>query len=444
MIDDYEEIETPQLLDILKEAWFKGIKIWIATRSSRKNMLENYFGTTSMKIQHLTPQEQIYFFEKYFSNTNVSDVNEVLTNIDAIRNKMDETFIGVLQQMVMLAEIGDKQPELLTRDFKIIDLYETLIDIKMLFFKEHFRQAFKNVLQKLAMSYIFSKDMLENIFDTFELAAFTECFKVENTKGAIVTSINAKNYPIFSHKTYAEYLAAKWLADNISRRFRTDRERLRIAIEGLFSLELRTVRYFFDCILTEDLPILQAAVNNDYELMETLYSDNASLIGSRDTLGRTLHHFLIGNFPQYVVDTKHDKIVRNKIDESASVKYSKKIIFVEVSRRTDSNPLKNERYSLWFDRLSPLFGDNYKNIVAKYFGWNLIEFVLYVGSLSLLDYILGLETVTLPKLSETQLYLISTQCTMNKFNHILEQIPFDKIYVENIRVSILMQLLWIM
>lgn len=437
MIDDYEEIETPQLINILKEAWKAGVKIWIASRPSKKSTLEKSFGTIAMQIKDLTDEEQTNFFENYFDSIGKNlNAENLLQNVHSLRNKLDTTFIGIFQQMVMLAKIMNFEQDSFTNDLNVINIYERFAELQLseASNQSHQQLMMRSIMKNLAVYYLFSETVVKSFIDIDDLKVQIHFFRKEYLKGSIITEITANNEPIFSHKTYAEYLAAEWLARKVKENHENKQSDIKKVVENLYAKPLRTVRYFFDSILTKDLPMLSAVVNNNYELMEVLYEHNPNDIFKTDILGRTLYHFLIGNDVQYDVNFINGRIFR-KINQDLFVTYYEEYIFLEVSKETDSTTLKDNKYDLWFRRLSERFGANNQSINANFFERNLTEFTLLSGSLAFLNYLISTHSATLPAMSSEQTYLVLTYSIIYKFNGILELINYEDLDVTKVLVS---------
>lgn len=307
LVDDYEEIQAPSFLNILNEVQKEDLSLWIASRPLKRIELENFFRVNIMQMIHATSDDQLKFFERYFSSADKRiNVADVLSNINSIRSRMDESFIGIFQQMAMLAEMFKVDPKKPNVKFEIIDIYQEFIEMKLSLYKNHHQEMIKLLIQKLAMAHLLSEEVLEKYVNIKELEAQMTFFKSEYQKGTIVTHITDENVPIFSHKTYSEYLTAKWLKEYVDEMLRNNNaneksseQKVKVIMKMLYLQKLRTVRYFFDAIVSKNIPILSAVTNRNYSLMERSIRENRASILSRDILGRTFAHYLIGNESQY-------------------------------------------------------------------------------------------------------------------------------------------------
>lgn len=133
LIDDYEEINEPNLLELFKLAMKQGFRIWIVARPHLKLEFENVFGALSMELTEFNKEDQEMFIKKYLEqkNKNEDDIKNIIEAIDNIRNLLEDSFIGTCQQTMMLVEIClNHENKWREQGWHIHDIYEQFIKLK--------------------------------------------------------------------------------------------------------------------------------------------------------------------------------------------------------------------------------------------------------------------------------------------------------------------------
>ncbi|KAG5884196.1 hypothetical protein JTB14_020719 [Gonioctena quinquepunctata] len=299
LVDDCEEVKDPKRLKLFKEATNRGMKLWIVARPPLRQELEHMFETFSMELTEFTVQDQMFFFRKFFQKRgrNKHEIKLKLADIEVARSKLANSFIGICQQTMMLAVVFDTDEENASKSNRIDELYEKFINLKV---NEHYarnRQFIIRTLSKLALTQFFSERVLKNIFDWTEFQCDIEVFKNEKQKPALVTYFGQNNIAVFSHKTYAEYLAGRWLAEIIRKQINKETP-LNVTgiLEILYLQELTNVRLFFDSILLQKDPL----------------GPNPIGVYENDLLGRNIMHISLSYGDRYDIHTEGD--VRDAVD----------------------------------------------------------------------------------------------------------------------------------
>nr|XP_023013177.1 uncharacterized protein LOC111503173 [Leptinotarsa decemlineata] len=416
LIDDYEEINDRKLLKILKEGMENGLRIWMVSRPLLKMELEENFGVLSMELDEFTVADQNKFFRLFFSSKNDSgDVEKKMSLVEKTREKFQNSFIGICQQTMMLAVVINSNEHVFDDRIRIHELYERFIDIHIP--KDSKKTRFiLRTMSKLALYSFFSKAVLEMLFDWDEFVCDLEIFNEENPKPALVMESRIESIPVFSHKTYAEFLAAKWLADIVIKQIKKETPfDISEAFKLLYCQELTNVRLFFDNILTTDNPLLSSIINNDIPKDILWNSGNET-----DILGRTTYHMLLSYGKRYIIHT--DLEARNtlqNIEERAVFQMAQQLITIEVPDfvpKSESNYTENNVFLFGFHE--QLLKEDI--LLHK----NAIEYALMSGSLEKLDSVLKTEFLISNMPTEflfrniefDTLFITLLHCIKNNFN----------------------------
>ncbi|KAJ8960318.1 hypothetical protein NQ318_004052 [Aromia moschata] len=219
LIDDYEAVNQPHLLGLFKEAAEKGVRIWMVARPMIREELEDTLNIFSMGLVEFSKHDQNEFYVKYLKQKNIApdDIEKIQRRIEKTRNLFEESFIGICQQTMMVTEICLNRNE--TRDVQplyIDDLYQEFINFKVVDLQDA-RDVYLRTLSKLALKMFFKDSALAEVFDLEECEEDIKNFRTLYKKDFFLTGFINNEVPIFSHRTYAEFLAAQWLAQAVKK-----------------------------------------------------------------------------------------------------------------------------------------------------------------------------------------------------------------------------------
>ncbi|KAG5875171.1 hypothetical protein JTB14_007833 [Gonioctena quinquepunctata] len=123
---------------------------------------------------------------------------------------------------------------------------------------------------------------------------------------------------VFNHRTYAEFLAAKWLVDIVRRKNESipylESYKVNNLLELLHLEELTNIRVFFDKILFRDLPLFKAVANHDYEKIKYIISENVDSLNTTDLLDRTVFHVMMSYSYRYNMEELPEIDMKDKRD----------------------------------------------------------------------------------------------------------------------------------
>ncbi|XP_023311327.1 alpha-latrotoxin-Lhe1a-like [Anoplophora glabripennis] len=181
LIDDYEEVSEPGLLDLFKLASKEGFNIWIVARPYLKVEFESFFGVFSMQLAEFDKTDQTKFVQKYLThkNKNENDIKVIMTAIETIRHLLEDSFIGTCQQIMMLTEIFlNPENNLKEHKWHVHDIFEKFINLKVDNDYGVRKEWYIRTISKLALKVFFKDDALKNVFDMEEFNEDIGCSKM--------------------------------------------------------------------------------------------------------------------------------------------------------------------------------------------------------------------------------------------------------------------------
>ncbi|KAF5286937.1 hypothetical protein FQR65_LT12396 [Abscondita terminalis] len=332
LLDGFDEINTMYVEEvtlIAKSFSENGFKVWVSTRPVTKEHLEEALNTVSRTLKPLSISDQHTFLNNYYKDfgkdeKNVGTIKKFIENLlkSATDNlsETDNQFTGLPLQTKLLADVfeDDLKRILKTNDFAFDDkfdlvyLYETFLEKKNKLFNAKYRDNFVNVqqcfeeFQKLGALLDVFEENLANRFRVKE--KFDERLKFYARTNLIgrdgVMWVSVTKQISFVHKTFAEFLAAKWLYENWKVENVSDfvKCRFRKGYEFVFSV--------FDRYVAKRLPMHLSIVSKNSELIKS----NPECVGLKDECGRTVWHL----FTCYLND-KESSMILDHLPENIGI-----------------------------------------------------------------------------------------------------------------------------
>jgi hypothetical protein len=289
-------------------------KIWISSRLSYRQELEDILGKFAFTLQPFTTVNRIKFLEKYWSEvTEISNqgnlqmfAKDLLSLCSRNFSDKDWEFTGIPLQTMMLGEAfvieakgyccGGKFN--LTEKFNLLSLFKKFTENKFsIYFKEKNEMDTSKPKVKSDKKDYVEKHMISALLYLFSPNEFKElCGKInasnlEETKRFLsegkaeklgIITDNTGRKPHFIHRCFAEYFAAKWLTDN----FRGCEE---FISKTLFNTTYEVIRNIFDRMLAENSEIHCSVLNNDIDALKEHLKKKTD-INTLDKGGRTALH----------------------------------------------------------------------------------------------------------------------------------------------------------
>ncbi|XP_050503029.1 uncharacterized protein LOC126882247 [Diabrotica virgifera virgifera] len=291
LIDDLEEIQETAILDIFKTAANLGLRLLIVARPHFKKRYENIFGVFSLEITDFTVKDQYIFFENFFKRHKIKDASNILNDFKGSVSLFETSNIGLCQQTMMLAKIFEDNKEAQVKS--TIDLYEQYINTVLYKDTNLERQFVYNTICKLALVNIFTENVVKIAIEWSEFKVHVKMLEKANKRNLLTESLEV-SLPVFSHKTYAEFLAAKWLSEHFNMNTRVD---VKTMYTKIYTERLVTTRWFLDTILLKNLKYPK----------HILLPTNGYCTYWSDLIGRNQLHYTMSYGKTFDIHTKTEK-----------------------------------------------------------------------------------------------------------------------------------------
>jgi ankyrin repeat protein len=301
--DGYDElpgVSADSVIDAVKNLASEGYSQWLSARSDVRGSLESAFNTLSLSLTQFSEQDQwdyiLRHLEERHDHIKSTQIAEKMSeNISAYLNcEYFDTGIPLLIQMFV--EIYLRTPEDQMNDVLIItltDMYDEFIRTRFNILFERAEADSKNYyMRQIQEQYLDSQLPLyeiaavkasfeEELFQRLNLNCDELVNEVEETEDSLglIVRINDHGKPVFTHKTYEEFLTASWLSKNY-------KDHLNLLVV-LFQENHRNIRFMFDMILAKDSPVHLAIL---YRNLETLKLHKDQIKNCRDNGGRSALH----------------------------------------------------------------------------------------------------------------------------------------------------------
>ncbi|CAH0549306.1 unnamed protein product [Brassicogethes aeneus] len=366
------------------------VPIVISTRPTMKNILENELHAPSLNVIQFSREDQIQFLQQ----SNSLSADYIIGVIDEL--KVEKSFLGVPLLLKLLVEILPDLNEI--KNINLIVLYDKYLKKYM----KHYRNRDEDTIKSLAFR-IFFKHHFSNFFNEKQFKRDFEDFQktVQETKDNIIGGFNIEEEPIFIHRTFAEFLCAQYLSEIcLENNFRN------IFEEILKDINLDQVKYFFDLILCQDLPLHFAALRNDVKHL-SMMNDDDNIIKT-DRLGRTVLH-IVATYGSY------DNFIRNPIDYRINISFTKKSNpFINADIIMDTLLKKSFAKNIIFDNFDKLNN-------------NVINYIWLTKGLNILNTIcIYVIDINLPKSNEDEFLCIIMASNRYKLLKVLMNQPYIK------------------
>jgi hypothetical protein len=296
LFDGFDEI-SPQytlkvlmLLNKLKET--KIDKIVITTRPHLKKELEKRFNTISYELSTFNEENQEVFLKKYWKRNLKFDVvddeklklfsTHILSLISFSLRDKERKLMGIPLQTRMLAEVYEDdfknfhqtkvKKHNLPNSLNSLELYRIFINKKYeIYLKEKLGLKLEipgGEETQRTLKYSFDEQhkfiAMKVIFDNTKLMPEKNNFdEVSLLRVGIVEKLNGK--ATFIHRTFAEYFAIDWMAENLNRN-----DVKKILAERIFNDHGEVMRNFFDRKLAIRNKMIIATLNNDEVTLKAL------------------------------------------------------------------------------------------------------------------------------------------------------------------------------
>jgi hypothetical protein len=318
ILDGFDEISpdySPKVEMLIRAIGDKtSSKIWVSSRFSNRQDLEDLMIKLAFTLQPFTTEDQIQFLEQYWKEvsevSNQGNLRMFAEKLLSLSSKnfsdKDGEFTGIPLQTIMLGEAFVKEAEEycssskvnLPEKFNLLDLFTKFAEKKWdIYFREkNAMDSSKPEVRREKESYL-EKHITSALISLFSLNEFNGTLGTINTSDLeqaekFLRSGRAQNFgiikeitngkPHFIHRCFAEYFAAKWFTDNFTKceDFISD---------TLFNSTYEVTRNIFDRMLAGDSEIHCAVMNDDRSAVKEFLKKKTDLNIS-DKGGRTALH----------------------------------------------------------------------------------------------------------------------------------------------------------
>lgn len=295
LLDGYDESKLD--LDVIELLLELEIRVVITTRTHKLQPLIERFACSWFSLNTFRAVDQFDFMRRAYPGADDVQIKEALSSLNG---KIDGSLMGIPLQIKHFVDIFDNIEQYTEEEenMNLLFLYVKFLD-------KHLRHHGKlriRLVEQLACKLLFSPELLEDIvqIDEDDLDEFFNEFVSDNKKDFIISGFY-DNMPLFVHRTYAEFLAAQYLAN---------KKKLGKEIYDLLyeNPDLTKCRHFFDLNVCKDLDLPSALLNNNLKQVRNILDnsqDEVSLKGvlqKADKFKRTTLHIAAG------YGRRHDQI----------------------------------------------------------------------------------------------------------------------------------------
>jgi ankyrin repeat protein len=315
LMDGFDEI-SPMHADKAAVILFELIKtkvkrVWVTSRPVQKERLEKELSVIAFSLKRLSRESQKEMLRNlwmYQADENENELNNFLLSVN--RSVHDENFTGSPLYIRMIATIHEMDRETFLNsvywfwpEIDLVKLYEVSVEntlrtylreklkanisnCSFQYILEYLNQKCLEDFEKCALVAILPPSMLQSLHlknVEEEIKPFLDYVQVGKDKIGIVMNV-VDGKPQFLHRTFAEYLTARWF----SRNFEYNRKVLK---HILFKPEYIFVRKMFDLMLAKGYPLHFAVIRKDKKRFKTLLKEGCD-VSILDKGGRTVVHYI--------------------------------------------------------------------------------------------------------------------------------------------------------
>ncbi|KAF2893160.1 hypothetical protein ILUMI_13011 [Ignelater luminosus] len=314
--DDISLTHKEEVTSIIKSFIKNGFYVWLTTRPMMKPYLEEIFNAFAFTLIPFTEETQKLFLEKYFNEGNkFSNLEELLKEfteklLTAFKKNIADLkaeFTGTPLHVKLLAEcftddcekflISEGKVEF-NETFDLLDLFDKFIQRKIKILCDRYGPGSKDlhVIYKdyqsicaLKVLFPLHKHIIDDYFDDYKEYT-VQHIQVLQKEGILITDENCNIS--FVHRTFAEYLAAKWLSVNLNNKNPNIKNIIKILIAQRFQVKSSVVEDYkytlFDRFLSRDFVLHLSIING--KLNEDEFSNLN--VTATDKAGRSVLHLI--------------------------------------------------------------------------------------------------------------------------------------------------------
>ncbi|KAJ3651303.1 hypothetical protein Zmor_017353 [Zophobas morio] len=298
-LDEASDATQVSILNLVNAFSEKGVKQWLTSRISLREMLENELGTFARNLKQFSEDEQKEYIKNRLGITN-DELNETFNKIRKnIMSFPNYEILGIPLQIYMLTELflKDKDKYLLLLDgiFTVLDLYEHFVEEKFYVLYndkneitlrneqniqnfENDKNARMNHYKSLAVSFYIYNSLIHKIVNEFSFNttdSFVKKIKNEGDNVGFISRVTSRYDVEFIHNSYGEYFAALYLFEHKPYKAR---ERKFIS-----NSRYKNIRFFLDLMLARNSKYLVGVIYKNLTILEEFVHADLS---QKDVIGR--------------------------------------------------------------------------------------------------------------------------------------------------------------
>ncbi|KAF2882565.1 hypothetical protein ILUMI_23582 [Ignelater luminosus] len=403
--------------------------IYVTTRPLLKQQLEDILDTLSISINPFSRNDKITYLTEHFHKTIgvLTPENEKQTKIfvdklleSAKQNlqKQDEEFTGIPLQIKLLAEVftdSFKQflqtNHFINENFDLLYLYRKFIEQKTEIVCDRYGNSFDDVQHNYkilrsmyALKLVFGKTDLKdlNIDERLKIIAeiLPNTFQLMQKDGIVI--VEDEDNVTFVHRTFAEYLTAEWLSENISTKHK---ETMRVLAQKTFDQNYIVVRNIFDRILARNYPLHTAAINREVDVIKEALLKDLTVLNQVDDGNRSLLHIIAA----WGIHHPHEPVSKNynEVDDE-----HRDMLFELYDDVVKDNPI--------VDILKSIPNHNFICTKDGLFNYTPLDYSILSGSLKIGETICA-------KLKNLDNWISITNFNLHYINYYAEQCIYDSL-----------------
>uniref|UniRef100_A0A1Y1NIQ2 Uncharacterized protein n=1 Tax=Photinus pyralis TaxID=7054 RepID=A0A1Y1NIQ2_PHOPY len=322
LFDGFDEIPFnvhKKVVKMIRDCEQLGCVVYLTTRTNMQAFLEKSFQTFARSVTLFSPRDQFEYMKRYFTQ-HCSDTTDTAELIDTFTNNLlkatagnlndqDQKFTGIPLQASLLCQVFKKDcvsylhsQVFENKHFDLIYLYKQFISEKIKIVCDKFGKGSEDLFYHyheyrtlFAFQSIFLKEDLESLNVDQRLnqvVILLPDILHQLQKDGIVT-IRKETEVAFIHRTFAEYLVAKWLSKHCD----DDDDNTGIAknlIKKMFEPNFVTVRNMFDRLMAKRCPLHLAIINRQIAEIEMILERDKASLSHLDRGGRSVYHLVAG------------------------------------------------------------------------------------------------------------------------------------------------------
>ncbi|MFT4314280.1 MAG: ankyrin repeat domain-containing protein [Wolbachia pipientis] len=396
LLDGFDEITSKgqtNVVNLIKKLQETKVeKVLISTRLHLRNELENSLSTIAYTLKPFSREDQEEFLKKFWQRDSGIDqgrldnyINELLEFVSKSIGDKEKKFMGIPMQMRMVAEafqevtgnrtLLDNPERTFPENFDMLKLYDRFLYAK---YRVYFgKRGAENIDLDEGEDWLTAKPTkvhrslaLKVLFPGMEQDFIGNNLPSEKDKQrvnrvGIAQCINDRI--VFTHRTFAEYFVAGFLADKLSRGKNSKKYEkiVEFLAKELFESKNEVIKTFLDYHLAKEE--IHAAILKG-KLGDVILSEEN--VNVTDALGRSALHYAAQEGHKGIVDNncadirKPDELGRTALHYAARYNHGTEVVSCLLENAKDCINYKDK------------YGHTAVYYAAQQGNWNIVDYIL--------------------------------------------------------------------